>query len=58
MIYRAVGSGSVYRGGQAQMGEGERILVGTGRAHRDLDAADADPHQRADFEQLERVTLR
>ena len=48
-------SGSVCRGGQAQMGEGELVLVGTGRGHRDLDAADADPHQRANLEQLEAV---
>ena len=26
------------------MGEGELVLVGTGGGHRDLDAADADPH--------------
>jgi hypothetical protein len=33
--------------------EGELVLVGTGGCQRDLDAADADPHQRADLEQLE-----
>ena len=26
------------------MGQGELVLVGTGGGHRDLDAADADPH--------------
>ena len=35
------------------MGEGELVLVGTGGGHRDLDATDADPHQRANLEQLE-----
>ena len=35
------------------MGKGELVLVGTGGGHRDLDAGDADPHQRADLEQLE-----
>jgi len=46
----------VCRGGQAQMGEGELVLVGTGGGHRDLDAADADPHQRANLEQLAEAT--
>ena len=53
MIYRGAASGSVCRGGQAQMGEAELVLVWTGGGHRDLDAADADPHQRANLEQLE-----
>jgi len=53
VIYRGAASGSVCRGGQAQMSEGELVLVGTGGGHRDLDAADADPHQRANLEQLE-----
>jgi hypothetical protein len=35
------------------MGEGELVLVGTSRGHRDFDAADADPHRRANLEQLE-----
>src|SRR5690348_9916222 len=42
VIYRSAASGSVCRGGQAQMGEGKLVLVGTGGTHRDLDAADAD----------------
>ena len=54
-VCRDVGSGSARGGGQAQMGEGELVLVGTGRGHRDLGAADADPHQRANLEQLEAV---
>jgi hypothetical protein len=41
-VCRDVGSGSARGGGQAQMGEGELVLVGTGGGHRDLDAADAD----------------
>src|SRR6516162_5655718 len=55
VIYHGAASGSVCRGGQAQMGEGELVLVGTGGGHRDLDAADADPHQRANLEQLEGI---
>jgi hypothetical protein len=35
------------------MGDGELVVVGAGRGHRDLDAAHADPHQRAHLEQLE-----
>lgn len=35
------------------MGEGELVVKRAGGGHRDLDAADADPHQRADLEQLE-----
>ena len=36
--------GSARRRGKAQVGEGELVLVGTGGSHRDLDAANADPH--------------
>src|SRR5215471_21841554 len=39
------------------MGEGELVLVGTGGGHRDLDAADADPNQRADLDSLRRIIL-
>jgi hypothetical protein len=35
------------------MGEGELVLKRAGGGHRDLDSADAEPHQRADLEQLE-----
>ena len=51
--YRGAVSGSARRGGKAQMGEGELVLLGAGRSHCDLDSAHADPHQRADLQQLE-----
>jgi hypothetical protein len=35
------------------MDGGALVLKWAGGGHRDLDAADADPHQRADLEQLE-----
>ena len=35
------------------MSEGELILPRVGGGHGELDAADGDPHQGADFEELE-----
>src|SRR6476469_1760164 len=39
--------------GQPQMGEGELVLIGAGRGHRELDAAHADPDEGADLQELQ-----
>src|SRR6266702_3758025 len=41
------------RGGEPDRSEAPDLRGRTGRRHRDLDAADADAHERTDLEQLE-----
>ena len=49
----ALSSSSARRGGKLGVRDPVFALIGEGRAHGELDAADRNPHERADLEELE-----
>ena len=49
----ALSGSSARGGGEPGVRDPVFALVGKGSGHRELDAADRNPHQRADLEQLE-----